>query len=178
MPLLLRFFQDQYDEVSAAVFPVTNELLNLFRKEKKAAGALPESHAQMLPLILNAIILKTKYDSETEWGDEDEQTDEAEFEELRRKLKTMQDAVSTIDENLYMESISQLVENTFSRVAGGGSVDWHELDLALYEVFTFGELVSKYGGIISKGKPSGPAAEKLVNMLGKLMNCSEYFRDG
>lgn len=173
MPLILRFFQDQYDEVSAAVFPVTNELLALFRKEKKATNVLSDSHQQMLPLILNAIIMKTKYDSETEWGDEDEQTDEAEFEELRRKLKTMQDAVSVIDEPLYIECISQLVENTFGRVAENASVDWHELDLALYQVFTFGELVQKYGGIWTKGKPSCPAAEKLVNMLGKLMNCSK-----
>ncbi|KAI5795627.1 armadillo-type protein [Geopyxis carbonaria] len=172
MPLLLRFFSDQYDEVSSAVFAVTQELLSLLRKEKKATGTLHPDHASLLLPILNAIVMKTKYDSETTWGDEDEQTDEAEFEQLKQKLKTMQDAVASIDEDLYVRFMSQLVEGTFERVNGGG-VDWRELDLALHELHLFGEIAMKYGGIFSKGgKPSGPPAEILISMLGKMMACN------
>lgn len=117
--------------------------------------------------------MKTKYDSEATWGDEDEQTDEAEFEQLKQKLKTMQDSVSIIDEELYVQFMSQLVEGTFERV-NAGSVDWRELDLALHELHLFGEIGMRYGGIFLKGgKPSGPPAEKLISMLGKMMACSK-----
>lgn len=126
----------------------------------------------MLLPILNAIVKKMKYDSETTWGDEDEQTDEAEFEELRKKLKVLQDSIAAIDEDLYRQCISELVEQTFQRVADGNGVDWRELDLALYELFTFGELIGKAGNMFAKGKASGPIAETLINMLGKMMACS------
>ncbi|KAF8531197.1 armadillo-type protein [Trichophaea hybrida] len=171
-PLLLRFFTDEYDDVSSAVFSVTAELLSLLRKEKKISGGLVPTHQAMLQPILNAIVMKTKYDEDTNWGDEDEQSEEAEFQHLRRQLKTMQDAVSAIDECLYIDLMSQLVEGTFDRMAAqgsNGSVDWRDVDLALYEMSSFGEMAMRYGGLFAKGQPSGLPAERLVNMLGKMM---------
>lgn len=176
LPLLLRFFSDEYDDVSSAMFPVTTELLSLLRKEKKASGALTPSHQAMLQPILNAIVMKTKYDENANWGDEDEQSEEVEFQHLRRHLKTMQDAVSAIDESLYIDLMSQLVEGTFDRMAqqgGSGSVDWRDLDLALYEMSSFGEMAMRYGGLFTKGQPSGLPAERLVTMLGKMMASSK-----
>jgi exportin-T len=175
-PLLLRFFSDEYDDVSSAVFPVTTELLSLLRKEKKVSGGLASTHQTMLQPILNAIVMKTKYDEDTNWGDEDEQSEEAEFQHLRRQLKTMQDAVSAIDECLYIDLMSQLVEGIFDRMAqqgGNSSVDWRDVDLALYEMSSFGEMAMRYGGLFAKGQPSGLPAERLVNMLGKMMASSK-----
>ncbi|TGZ82397.1 Exportin-T [Ascodesmis nigricans] len=173
LPMLLRFLSDQYDDVSAAVFPATSDLLAYFRKEKKAMGSLGHQHSTMLLPILNAIVKKMRYDSEATWGDEDEQTDEAEFEELRKKLKVLQDSIAAIDESLYRQCISDIVERTFQCVAdGNGGVDWREIDLALYELLTFGELIGKAGNMFAKGKASGPNAETLINMLGKLMACN------
>lgn len=176
LPMVLRFFSDDYDDVSSAVFPVTTELLSLLRKEKKAAGTLSLTHQAMLQPILNAIVMKTKYDENTNWGDEDEQSEEAEFQHLRQQLKTMQDTVSTIDEALYIDLMSQLVEGTFDRMArqgGSNSVDWRDVDLALYEMSSFGELAMRYGGLFTKGQPSGLPAERLINMLGKMMASSK-----
>jgi len=174
LPLLLRFFSDDYDDTSSAVFQVTTELLSLIRKEKKITGTLAPGHATMLQPILNAIVMKTKYDADTNWGDEDEQSEEAEFEQLRKQLKTMQDAISTIDENLYIDLMSQLVEGTFDRMQGGNnSVDWRDVDLALYEMYSFGEMAMRYGGLYSKGRPTGLPAERLINMLGKMMASSK-----
>jgi len=174
LPLLLRFFSDDYDDTSVAVFPVTTELLSLIRKEKKVTGALTPGHAAMLQPILNAIVMKTKYDADTNWGDEDEQSEEAEFEQLRRQLKTMQDAISTIDEHLFIDLMSQLVEGTFDRMQGGSnSVDWRDVDLALYEMSSFGEMAMRYGGLFAKGQPTGLPAERLINMLGKMMASSK-----
>ncbi|KAA8908637.1 armadillo-type protein [Sphaerosporella brunnea] len=169
MPMLLRFFSDEYDDVSAAVFPVTTELLSLLRKEKKATGTLIPGHMALLQPILKAIVLKTKYDEDTNWGEEDDQSEEAEFEQLRRQLKTMQDAVSQIDESLFIDLMTQLIEGTFDRMAQSNSVDWRDVDLALYEMFSFGELAMRNGGLYIKGQPSGVAAERLINMFGKMM---------
>lgn len=174
IPFLLRFFSDEYDEVSTAVFQFIFELLALFRKEKKISNTVSQSHAQMLPPILNSIVIKMKYDVDTIWGDEDEQTDEAEFQELRKRLKTLQDTIATIDEGLYIEALSTLVGSTFERVAQGGNgpVDWREVETALYEMFLFGELVMRNGGLFVKGQPNGVAAETLIGMMFKMMNSS------
>lgn len=177
IPFLLRFFSDEFDEVSQAVFIFMFDLLTLLRKEKKVSGTVSQSHAQMLPPILNAIVVKMKYDVDTTWGDEDEQTDEAEFQELRKKLKTLQDAVASIDEGLYIQSLSTLVGNTFERVAqgGNGEVDWREVETALYEMFLFGELMMRAGGLFVKGQPNGVAAETLIAMMFKMMDSSMAF---
>lgn len=176
VPFLLRFFSDEYDELSQAVLPFMFEFLTLLRKEKKTSNTVSQSHAQMLPPILGAIVVKMKYDVDTTWGDEDDQTDEAEFQELRKKLKTLQDTVASIDEGLYIQSLTNLIGNTFERVAqGGGGVDWREVETALYEMFLFGELMMRAGGLFVKGKPNGAAAETLIAMMFKMMNSSMIF---
>lgn len=137
-------------------------------------GSLSHQHAPILLPILDAVVKKMRYDSDATWGDEDEQTDEAEFEETRKKLKVLQDAIATIDEGLFRQSISELVEGTFQRVADSpGAVDWREIDLALYELHNFGEQIGKAGAMFAKGQASSPVAETLINMLGKMITCSE-----
>lgn len=148
------------------------DLLSLLRKEKRVTGAISQAHGLMLPPILNAIVMKSRYDEERTWGCEDEDTDEAEFRDLRKRLKTLQETVAAIDEDLYINSLSNLVGGTLERVAknGVGSIDWREVDLAMYEMFLFGELTMRNGGIFTKGKPQGPASETLIGMMMKMMD--------
>ena len=65
----------------------------------------------MLTPILNAIIMKMRYDETSSWGNEDEQTDEAEFQELRKKLQVLQKSVAAVNQNLYIEVLSNLDAN-------------------------------------------------------------------
>jgi hypothetical protein len=65
----------------------------------------------MLSPILNAIILKMRYDETSSWGNEDEQTDEAEFQDLRKRLQVLQKTVAAVDEVLYVDILSNLVCN-------------------------------------------------------------------
>ncbi|GME38081.1 exportin-t [Neofusicoccum parvum] len=109
VPYLLRFFSDEYDEICSTVIPSLTDLLTLFRKIVKSKGALPSEYASMLSPILEAIVAKMKYDSTASWGDEDEQTDEAEFQELRKRLHVLQQQVAAIDENLYIETLSNKI---------------------------------------------------------------------
>lgn len=166
IPFLLRFFSDEYDEICSTVIPALTDLLTFLRK----VGQLPPDYASMLAPILDAIIRKMRYDETTSWGDEDEQTDEAEFQELRRKLQNLQKTIAAIDQPLYMDMLSNLVATTFQSLDQQGTgMDWRDLDLALYEMFLFGELALPNQGLGTKNQPSTEASERLVVMMRKMV---------
>lgn len=166
LPPLLRLFSDEYDEVCSTVIPSLTDLLTFLRK----VGTLPAAYSEMLPQILNAIVLKMRYDETSNWGGEDEQTDEAEFQDLRKKLQILQKSVASIDENLCIEFLSNMVANMFSTLEQQGSqMDWRDLDLALYEIYLFGELALPNTGLAQKSQPSSVAAERLAVMMSKMV---------
>lgn len=166
LPFLLRFFSDEYDEVCSTVIPALTDLLTFLRK----IGQLPQEYSEMLPPVLDAIIRKMRYDETANWGNEDEQTDEAEFQELRRKLQNLQKTIAAIDQPLYMNTLSNLVANTFQNLDQQGSqMDWRDLDLALYEMYLFGELALPNQGLGTKNQPNGEASERLVVMMRKMV---------
>ncbi|KAI1102659.1 Xpo1-domain-containing protein [Jackrogersella minutella] len=166
IPLLLRFFSDEYDEICSTVIPGLTDILAYFRKLPE----LPPSFSETLPPILNAIIMKMRYDETSSWGNEDEQTDEAEFQELRKRLQVLQKTVAVVDQNLYIEVLTNLVANTFQTLDERGSqIDWRDVDLALYEMFLFGELAMPNQGLGSKNQPSPVASERLVAMMTKMV---------
>jgi exportin-T len=165
LPLILRFFSDEYDEVCSTVIPSLTELLTHFRKAKPFSP----QYTSMLSPILNAVITKMRYDETSSWGDEDDQTDEAEFQELRKKLQVLQKMVAAVDQPLYIEILSNVVGNTFQNLDGNGSnMDWRDLDLALHEMYLFGELALPNGGL-SKNQPSSFASERLAAMMMKMV---------
>lgn len=174
-PYLLRFFADQYDEVCSTVIPSLTDLLTFFRKLHKRSGSLPSQYVAILPPVLEAIVAKMKYDEAVSWGEEGEQTDEAEFQDLRKRLHVLQQTIAAIDENFYIETLSRVVGNTFSRLSAGGhsSVDWRDLDLALYEMYLFGEMAMRNSGLYAKREPSSVAAQRLVGMMTNMLDAGE-----
>ncbi|KAF5129945.1 Exportin-T [Metarhizium anisopliae] len=166
LPFLLRLFSDEYDEVCSTIIPALTDLLTFLRK----LGQLPQDYSSMLAPILDAIIRKMRYDETSTWGNEDEQTDEAEFQELRRKLQNLQKTIAAIDQQLYMNMLSNLVASTFQTLDQRGSeMDWRDLDLALYEMYLFGELALPNQGLGTKNQPSTEASERLVVMMQKMV---------
>ncbi|KAK4083980.1 hypothetical protein Purlil1_10613 [Purpureocillium lilacinum] len=166
LPFLLRLFSDDYDEVCSTVIPALTDLLTFLRK----LGQLPPEYSRMLAPILDAIIRKMRFDETSSWGNEDEQTDEAEFQELRRKLQNLQKTIAAIDQPLYMDMLSNLVATTFQSLDQRGSdMDWRDLDLALYEMYLFGELALPNQGLGTKNQPSSEASERLVVMMQKMV---------
>lgn len=171
LPFLLRFFADEYDEVCSTVIPALTDLLTFLRK----LGQLPQEYSNMLAPILDAIIRKMRYDEISSWGAEDEQTDEAEFQELRRKLQNLQKTIAAIDQPLYMDMLSTLVATTFQKLDQEGSqMDWRDLDLALYEMYLFGELALPNQGLGTKNEPSNEASERLVVMMRKMVESGKW----
>ncbi|KAH7329363.1 armadillo-type protein [Stachybotrys elegans] len=166
LPFVLRFFSDDYDEICATVIPSLTDLLTFFRK----VGQLPQDYASMLAPILNAIIQKMRYDDTSTWGSEDSQTDEAEFQELRKRLQNLQKTIAAIDQGLYMDILSNLVATTFQNLDQQGSqMNWRDLDLALHEMYLFGELALPNQGLGTKNQPSSEASERLVVMMRKMV---------
>ncbi|KAL2809766.1 Exportin-T [Aspergillus granulosus] len=166
LPHILRYFSDEYDEVCSTIIPCVNDLLSYLRKIAKANPSVASQHSSILLPILKAIISKMRYDETASWGDDDDQTDEAEFQELRKRLGTLQQIVATVDERLYMDAVSEVVATTFENMRQAGSqLDWRDLDLALHEMYLFGETAVKSGSLYTKGQPNNPSAERLVEMM-------------
>lgn len=170
LPHLLRFFSDEYDEVCSTVIPSMNDLLSYFRKVTKQDPSLLPQYSPMLLPILKAIISKMRYDETSSWGDEDEQTDEAEFLELRKRLNVLQQIIAAVDEQLYMNVLTEVVGTTFENLQqGANQMDWRDLDLALHEMFLFGDLAVKGGGLYTKNNPNNQAAERLIEMMRRMV---------
>jgi exportin-T len=167
---LLRFFSDEYDEVCSTVIEGLSLVLAFFRKLRRTKqNAVAEGYASMLPSMLEAIIEKMRYDETAAWSDEADDPDEGEFLELRRRLATLQSQILGIDENLTIETISTLVQRTFRRVAAKESpVSWQDVDLALQEMYLFGDFaIKKATGIATQQRLD--AAEHLRAMTIEMM---------
>ncbi len=174
LPHVLRFFTDQYDEVSCTVIPSVSDFLTFVRKTVRAERTLPQFYANMLPPILEAILMKMKYDETSSWGEADDQTDEAEFQDLRKRLHVLQQTLAAVDETLYLNSLTSLVANTLTTFkANPQAMDWRDLELALHEMYLFGELALRNGGLYSKSRPSNAASESLVRMMLEMLSCGE-----
>lgn len=170
LPLVLRFFSDEYDEICSTVIPCLSDLLTLFRKKEKSNAMIHEQSVAMLAPILDAIIMKMRYDETSSWGNEDAQTDEAEFQDLRKRLHVLQQTIAAVDQSLYQDKLSAVVITTFENFQRDASrVDWRDLDLAMHEMFLFGEQGLKNGGLYNKSKPTTSAAERLISMMFKLV---------
>lgn len=172
IPYLLRFFSDEYDEICSAVIPSLTDLLTMLRRHVKTKGGLQSEHSDMLRPILDAIIAKMKYDETATWADEYEGTDEAEFQDLRKRLYVLQQIVAAIDEQLYIAALSEIIVDTFSRLDdnSASNLDWRDLDLAMYEMYLFGELAIKNGGLYQKSAPSSEASQRLLDMMAKMVD--------
>ena len=165
MPHLLRFFSDEFDEVSLTVVPALTDVLTFFRKELQRQGSLRAQYSTLLPSILHAATEKLRYDESYEWGDQLTGTDEAEFEELRKRVHVVQNSIAAIDKELYCQTIAELVSGIFAKYRNSPSmVSWRELELALDQMFAMSEALGQKGGLFSKEKPIGEAG-MMVNML-------------
>jgi exportin-T len=165
LPHLLRFFSDVFDEVCSNVLNAMTDLLSSLKRLTQDPTASTQKASMLLP-ILKAIFVKMRYDDTSDWNQEDEQTDEAEFQDLRKKLAGLQATIASADEQLYLDAVSSLVHDTFQRLRNEGQqLNWRDLDLTLHQIYQVGDLAVKGGGLYQKSKPNSPAAEKLVQMM-------------
>jgi exportin-T len=163
IPHLLRFFTDEYDEVCSTVIDGLADILTFYKKRVTESSATPDP--ELLQSILRAVIQKMEFDETASWGDEDEETDEAEFLDLRKRLNVLQLQVAAIDETLFLTTNVKLVTDTFQRVGKQEPVEWRLVELSLHELYLFGDYLTK-----KKEKERGPAGIGLDAMLREMIN--------
>ncbi|KAI8097196.1 armadillo-type protein [Halteromyces radiatus] len=143
-PYLLKFLANEYDDTTTAVFPFVNDVLSILKKQKKAMQQFTQAQRELLGSLLSVVIRKMKYDEDTEWGnDEDEPEEEALFTELRKNLRVFADHVASIDEDLYVSYVHSTIMETINNFKSGAELDWREVELCLYVLYTYGEALPK-----------------------------------
>ena len=168
LPFMLRYFSDEYDEVSSSVIPCMTDMLVSFRKNKQSNVNV--EYISTLPSILQAIMAKMRYDETCEWGADDSQTDEAEFQDLRKRLASLQQSIAAIDQDLLINSEYELVTASLKAFQErSDQVDWRDLELALHEMYTLGQYTGRSGALYHKGEPASQAAERLISVMRMLV---------
>lgn len=167
LPQLLRYFSDTYDDVCSHVLPGMTDVLTFLRRAFRGDEYMSQRASILVP-ILHAIFAKSRvYDFADYEGDYDgDNTEEAEFLELRKRLSNLQQTIAAADEQLFIDAVSSLINDTFQQLQGQGQqLNWRDLDLALHEMYLIGDLAVKSGGLYQKNKPNSPSAERLTHIM-------------
>ena len=176
VPHLLRYLSDEYDEICSTVVPGLTDLLALFRKLAKLPGGLRQPFHDMVAPVLNVLITKMRYDDTSEWGEEGEESDEAEFLELRKRLKICMQSIANINQPFFLETTANHAESILSRFRSDASkLEWRDLDLALVEMTLIGELAVRNSGIAQKRLPSSVATQHLIKLMTLMLESGKPF---
>lgn len=167
LPQLLRYFGDSYDDVCSHVLPSMTDVLTFIRRALPGNENVSQRASILLP-ILQAIFAKSRIDdyADTEGDHDGDNTEEAEFLELRKRLSSLQQSIAAADEQLFIDAVSEKITEAFEMLQTQGlGLDWRDLDLALHEMYLLGDLAVKSGGLYQKNKPNSSSAEQLVRMM-------------
>lgn len=127
-PSIFRFLEHEYDDVSIQVFPFIQTYLLTCKKQQHLSGL------DLLSSLLNKVILKMKFDDDDDGEDED--TIE-QFNDVRGKLKTMQDTIAILEPDLFLEVIPLVIQESIFK--SKDPLDWRKLELGLYELNNFSD---------------------------------------
>src|SRR5690606_36240289 len=109
-----------------------------------------------------------------------EESEEAEFQEFRKQLKTLQETIAVIDEPFFLNTLRTEIGSIFQQLKnpspGKPQPEWRDLEFALHEMFLLGETGPKVsgpsGGLFVKNKPLRPIAETLAHLMTEMMTTS------
>lgn len=135
-PFVLSFLENPYDDVSADVFSFISSYLAALKKIiKQSNGNIDSTHLGLLGALLQKVILKMKYDAEDDGDDEDDISD---FNEFRSKLKVFQDTIAIIKPDLFVEQITNVIEQS---IFANSNQDWRTVELGLFELTNFSDAI-------------------------------------
>ncbi|KAJ7274411.1 armadillo-type protein [Mycena haematopus] len=157
LPVMLRFMADDYDDTCSTIFPFLNAVLT-GRSRKASLEPIDDNKRSFLTSLLQVILTKMKWHEDTDLEDPDED-DNAEFEAMRKELRTLMDGILAVDQDLVTDAVRSLALNTIGAFQNGITVKWNDAELGVHLVYIFGE-INKAGG---KGKPvfyQGPPVDR------------------
>ncbi|KAJ2924870.1 hypothetical protein H1R20_g12240, partial [Candolleomyces eurysporus] len=169
-PVMLRFMADDYDDTASTVFPLLAVILTSYKRSKKVSTEpIDDQKRSFLANLLEVILLKMKWDGEAEPDDVDDD-DNAEFEKMRKELRTFMDSILTVDQDLVTNAIRTLAINTMTAYQSGTQLKWNDAELGVYLVYIFGE-INKTGG---KGRAAFCHAPAIQDKEKKKTDYSAY----
>lgn len=166
LPYVLRILPNDFDDISFQVFPFISNFLTILKKISKHQDSTIiniSEYSEFLDNLLDKIISKMKYDDDDDGlSDEDEDEDAQEFQDLRNKLKIFQDAISAINPDLFVAKISDVILKT---LVNNGSGDWRNLELGLYELTNFSDIIRNNSMRLPKTEINKSKAFKMFESL-------------
>ncbi|KAL9537608.1 hypothetical protein MBANPS3_011624 [Mucor bainieri] len=173
-PYLLKFLANEYDDTSSGVFPFVNDMLYIYKRQKKQMQAFSQGQHEFLASLLNVVIVKLRYDEDTEWSDDqDEPEEEALFFEMRKNLRIFAEHIAMINEELYVGYIHSFVMETINKYKAGTELNWRDVELCLYVLYCYGEALSKAAMIfVTPNDALSPLGELVSEMINS--NISAY----
>ncbi|PVG04220.1 ARM repeat-containing protein [Serendipita vermifera] len=172
MPTFLHFLEDELEDVSLWVIPLLTEILNTYKKAKQASphGYMTAERRAFLDKAIAILVRKLKYEEEDEPDDWDDD-DFAEFENFRKENRKAIDTVAALDLEMVTNYISQWAHTALATYESGNELPWDQAELAIYLVFTYGELGAKERG---KGRLAFCMAPNIPKEERKTTDYSEY----
>lgn len=164
MPFVFQSLANEYDDTSVEVLPCVSEYLQYVRREVKTRGGnspeeILEQRVEILRAMLEKIVLKMKYDVDSDWTNDDDDTD-GEFMVLRAKLKVLQDQIAGIDENMFLDAISSVVVQSLT-----SSKQWQDIELGLFELNALGDAIKNGSIVVGRGQEASSRAHQTLHEL-------------
>ncbi|GFY44642.1 exportin-T [Trichonephila inaurata madagascariensis] len=138
--LLLKFLNNDDDEVSQAVVEFTREYLQ-FLKNKANAGAYDVADSAKVETILYIVINKYKYDPTTDFSCQGE--DETFFLEYRKSLKVLFDNLAMLDLDLVFSRTKNVITSTLNQWQ---NLSFSDIEVAITFMYLLGEVIPNCQG--------------------------------
>ncbi|CDK27044.1 unnamed protein product [Kuraishia capsulata CBS 1993] len=172
-PLMFKFLENEFDDISVEVFPFIQDFL-LFLKKNITNDEIDFStlnNAQIVSALYEKIIIKMKYDEDDDGEDDD---DVEIFNEVRSRLVAFQNSIFVLDESLSLRIITNCINESLFNHIDDSNKDWRTTELGLFELSQFSDILKN--NIMNLPKTmlntSGPY-EAFHEMLCKLVDNSE-----
>ncbi|XP_055934059.1 exportin-T-like [Argiope bruennichi] len=151
--LLLKFLNNDDDEVSQGVIEFAREYLQ-FLKNKASAGVYTASDSVNVETILFIVINKYKYDPSTDFSCQD--PEDAFFLEYRKSLKVLFDNLAMLDLDLVFSRTKGVITQTLNQWR---NLPYNDIEVAITFLYLLGEVVPN-----CQGNPVGNTSDKKTEM--------------
>lgn len=188
VPLLLKFMSHEYDSVTQQCFPFITQYLSVLKKLFAIGGKpgsavilnskkqpLDQDHSNFLITLMSVMFKKMRID---ESSDEDSQDEIEEFNEtIRSKLKTFQESICVINPQIFVENLSNMIQNLLASTSNNSNVNWRDLELALWQMNNLCETIrNNLFGVPKQEIISSPPALIMFKFMNLLLNNNSIFQ--
>lgn len=137
VPLMFRFLGDEDDDVSGAVTTFAQDYISLL----KTFGQLSKKQRENIEALLYIVINKMKFDESYNFEQEGE--DEAMFQEYRKLLRTIFNNLGSLDSQLVLITVHNIVTRTLSQWE---TMEFKDIEVAVSLLYTLGEAIPAQQG--------------------------------